>query len=103
MHYDHDVYEGKISDIQILDNTSYPYTLDPTGLYMFDPDYPSREILGLRDENDEYMVEFDMTMFSAACPRQHDNYDKIVNLRMRGIKLFYMSEYLFRLNDYFFY
>jgi hypothetical protein len=30
MHQDHDHYIGFMSDFSVFDNTSYPYTLDPT-------------------------------------------------------------------------
>jgi hypothetical protein len=33
MHFDHDVYMGKMGNLKIFDNTNYPKTLDPTIKY----------------------------------------------------------------------
>jgi hypothetical protein len=51
------------------------------------------------------MLEFDCIMYhhpiERTCPLQGDMYDKMVNLKLNSIKLNYMQEYIFRLNDYF--
>jgi hypothetical protein len=50
MFYDHDICDGKLGNLKIFDNTSYPETLDPTTLYSEKDRQYSYEILGLRDD-----------------------------------------------------
>mmetsp|Transcript_23187 Transcript_23187/g.22683 ORF Transcript_23187/g.22683 Transcript_23187/m.22683 type:complete len:174 (-) Transcript_23187:90-611(-) len=108
MFYDHDFIKGVMGSFQILDLTNYPMTLDPTIKYTHTNEPPVNQVLGLRDTKDKKpMMEFDLIMYhypiERTCPLQGDMYDKKLNLKLNSMKVNYIQEYFFRLNDYFFY
>ncbi|CDW90143.1 vacuolar protein sorting-associated protein vps13 [Stylonychia lemnae] len=106
MCYDHDIYKGKFDEFKIYDHTNFPLTLDPRKNYL-QKEYPNHEILGIRvDSNQGPMLSFDFLMYHdpehKTCPLQDDMFDKKIKLSLNAIRINYMQEPMFRINDYFF-
>ena len=76
MHQDHDHYTGSLGNFKVCDNTSYPYTLDPTVNYPKGSPTDSQLIFGFSNLKNDKAVKFDMIQFhfpkDFTCPLQHD-------------------------------
>ena len=61
---DHDTFVGQIGNFRVLDNTSYPRTLNPYHCYESSEKIPSHQILGFKVcDKDESVIKFQMTLF----------------------------------------
>ena len=120
---DHDAYEASLGDFKVLDNTEHPRTLDPRKNYTKDDPTRNYLVLGFTDRKDlqrSTIIEeeedddggfkaltFKMKSFhfpkDHSCPEQKNlkQFDSIIDLDIKSIKLNYIQEQLLRLSDYF--
>lgn len=105
MHADHDLYKGTMESFMIFDHTNYPKTINPASVNYQEATYPSREILGVRSKlKGKPVMELECVMYwEETCPLKKEGYDKNIKMVLRSLRLLHMQEYMFRLNDYFFY
>ncbi|CDW82625.1 ph domain containing protein [Stylonychia lemnae] len=108
MHYDHDIIEGTFTDFIVYDLTSYPKTIDPRNAEQADLNKISklekREIIGCRDKDGikSNQVYFKTILYTETCPLRIPLMTSQLILDISAIKILYIYELAFRLQDYFF-
>jgi hypothetical protein len=110
MLHDHQTLSGYLGNFRVFDNTCYPNTLDPRVYYTKQMKPTSQMIIGFPNRY-ETALEFEMTIFQFpldhSCPLQltekNMNFNSILKLKIRQLKINFMAEYFLRLADYFIY
>ena len=113
--FDHDVIDMKMVNLQIKDNTNYPRTLDPTLRYNSQSKLEQFEILSKRNGGEDSLKDPTMEMrvllfhnpLERACPmsrkEEYRCFDKHVKINLKTMRINFLMEYLFRLQDYMLY
>jgi hypothetical protein len=110
---DHNKIGIKIHTMKIEDHTNYPKTLNPTIPRTGDDIEINKLILGreeVKGEEDNNMMEISMLLFhfplERNCPLsktvENKDFDKVISMDLRFLKLNFLMEYLFRIKDYVF-
>ena len=110
--FDHDEMQVQMGNLEIIDHTCYPKTLDPFKQYTSRDQLQSQKILSRRSlVHNDHMLDMEMVMFHYPLERtchlarkpEYESYDKHVRIELKSMKLLFLMEYLYRVQDYFFY
>jgi len=96
-----------VANLQIIDSTNYPKTLNPEIEYAANEPLVQKEILGVNcvDSKQPLMLDLRITIFTypetGSCPLQHSK-DFNMNLlaNFKQLKIIFMNEQLMRMIDY---